>query len=187
MLQSFDSQLATIWNDMYPNSQVAPEHFWDVCRELSSHAILQADMGAVSAIQIGPFHIATKLNAQKKDILSFFLENIFPALITKVGKMTFNEAYPIYIIPAFKALIFVLDHVYVIKDIGQWDMLTYIRNANEAGIFPTSTEIAEEWAQRGYSQNAEDTLLGLRNIKSSLGTADELITIDDAGRIHSLV
>lgn len=58
MEQAFDVELAKIWNDKHPSAQVAPEHFWNVCRELSSYGILQADRGAVSTIQIGPFHIA---------------------------------------------------------------------------------------------------------------------------------
>lgn len=187
MESSFDIELAKIWNDKHPNEQIAPEHFWDICRELCSHDVLQANRGAVSTMQIGPFHIAAKLDVQRRSIVTFFVESVFPALITKVGNMTFSEAYPLYIIPAFKVLGGVLDRVYVIKSIYNWEILLYIKNANENGIYPTSVEVEEEWQRCGYPGSAGNALFDLCNKVNSLGTAGAIIEIDGEGRIRSLV
>ncbi len=184
---SFDIELARIWNDKHPDSHIVPEHFWDVCRGLSSQGVLQADRGAVSTMQIGPFHIAARLDVQRRNILAFFMESVFPALITKAGNMTFSEAYPLYIIPAFKVLGGILNRVYVIKSIYNWEILLYLKNANENGVYPTSLEVEEEWKRCGYPGSASNALFDLCNKTNSLGTAGALIEIDGEGRIRSLV
>lgn len=187
MKSSFDIELAKIWNDKHLDLQITPEHFWDVCRGLSSKGVLQADRGAVSTMQIGPFHIAARLDMQRRSILAFFMESVFPALITKAENMTFSEAYPLYIIPAFKVLEGVLERIYVIKNIYNWEILLYIKNANRNGVYPTSLEVEEEWKRCGYPGSAGNALFDLCNKTNSLGTTGALIEIDVEGRIRSLV
>lgn len=187
MTQAFDLQLSNIWNGIHPDTKVSPEQFWDVCRELSSREILQSNRGAVSTVSIGPFHIAAKLGTDKRELLVFFVESVFPTFITQTTSVSFEEAYPLYVLPAFKVLLHIMDNTVVIKDVPMWEILIYIKRANEQNVFPTITEIADDLTEISRNRNIEDTVHSLLNVKNSIGTDTPLISIDANGGIHSLV
>lgn len=183
MDHSFDSVLSATWNTVHPEDKVAPEHFWDICRELSDCGFLQCDKGAVSTIQIGPFYIAAKLEANKKDILTFFVENVVPALVVHTATLTFSEAYPLYIVPTFKILLHILDNTFMIHDPLYWEVLLYIKNANSRGVFPTVAEIEQALGRPSIGE----VINSLLAIKNSVGEVNSVIFIDGDGRIRSLV
>lgn len=184
---SFDSMLSATWNTAHPEDKVAPEHFWDICRELSDCGFLQCDKGAVSTIQIGPFHVAAKLEATTKDILTFFVESVVPVLVAHTATLTFNEAYPLYFVPAFKILLHILDNAFMIRDPIQWEVLIYIKNANSRGVFPTATDIEQALSLHDDRSPVLEVVNGLLAVKNGVGKVDSVISIDGDGRIHSLV
>lgn len=187
MTQAFDLQLANIWNDIHPDSQISPEQFWDVCRELSSQEILQPNRSAVSAISIGPFHIATKLGKDKLELLDFFLERVFPALITQTASFSFEQVYPLYILPAIKVLLHFVKNIFIIKDVSMWEILIYIKRANEQNDFPTIAEIENHFVEISRRGNIADTVHNLFNLKNITGTGVPVVSIDENGGLHSLV
>jgi len=187
MERSFDSVLSATWNTAHPEDKITPEHFWDLCRQLSDCGFLQCDKGAVSTIQIGPFHIAAKLEANRKDILTFFVESVVPALVAHTATLTFNEAYPLYIVPAFKILLHILDNAFMIHDPFQWEVLLYIKSANSRDVCPTATEIEQAIAQHDSSSPILEVVNSLLSIKNSVGEVNPVIFVGADGRIRSLV
>lgn len=187
MVNFFDHQLSGKWNEVHLGEKVFPEQFWDLCRQLSEHDILQPDRGAVSAFQIGPFNVATRLEVKKKDLLTFFIESVFPAILTETTQLTFQEAYPMYIVPAIKVLIYLLDSTYFIRDTLQWTILIYIKRQNEMGIFPTIDTLKNQLIHLGNNQDIQNAIDGLSEVKSCAGDTDSLILISENGQITSLV
>lgn len=189
MKQSFDLKLSEKWNNVHNYSKTAPEQFWDVCRILSTNKnkYLISDQGAVSAISIGPFNIATSIDITQKDFLVFFAESIFPALITEIKELSFEEAYPLYLVPAFKILTYILEHSFFIQDPLQWEILIYIKTSNEIERFPTIPEIINEFIKLNDSKTINDAIHSLLNIENNFGTKSAVIFIDTNNGIHSLV
>lgn len=187
MMSSIDALFSNTWNEFHPDAITAPEHFWDICRELSSYNVLQFDAGAVSTVQIGPFYIASNLELSKRSIFTFFLESVFPMIIANTSDLSFNEAYPLYILPAIKVLLYFLNNVYLIDDLDQWEMLICIKSDNENGFFLTPSEISKKWGNEKFCKSINSILSKLSSAKNIAGNVKPLISFDENGRVHSLV
>ena len=188
MKKSFDIKLSEKWNSIHIDSKTVPEQFWDICRILATNdnKYLSPDQGAVSAISIGPFNIATNIDITQKDFLIFFAESIFPALVTETIDITFEEAYPLYFVPAFKILLYILEHSYFIQDSLQWKILIYIKNANENEEFPTISDIISEFIKFNDEDSIKESIFNLLHAKSTFGTQGSIISLDENECLHSL-
>ncbi len=183
-----DCRLADIWNTANDYEKIMPEHMWELCRELSELDVLQHDTGAVSAFKIGPFKIVTDLTPTREDTLGFFVESFFPMLITHfASSITFQDAYPLYIVPAFKILIHMLSNCYCIKEDAVWIALIYIKTENETGIYPTENNLTRYFVENNINANAKEIISKCCTTKNFAGDKKQIIEIDNNGGIHSLV
>ncbi|MGN0569244.1 MAG: hypothetical protein ACI4N4_01915 [Candidatus Fimenecus sp.] len=186
-MNSFDYKLSEIWNNIHPTEKIPPERFWEICRELSCHRILQFDRGTVGTMSLGPFKIATSLDKDKEKILTIFAENIFPIFVTETINLTFNEAYLLYFIPMFKILIYILDNSFLIESPLQWSILIYVKQANEKNYYPTISEIINAFNDRWNIMDIEYSINSLFEIENYLGSSKAILNIDNHQRLHSLV
>lgn len=187
-MQEVDEYLSKMWNETNTSTQIIEENFWDMCRILEKDGFVVSDDAAVSTISIGPFKIASTLDIKRKDLLIYFLETIVPAIFSKVSGLPFDQVYSLYLLPASNLLINLADNCYWIKDLLQWEILMYIKEENQHGVYPTVNDIKKSKEFTGFEERQmEDAVKKLKNFENVLGDKHKLIITDFEGRIECLV
>lgn len=150
-MEYIDTYICEIWNGKNGSERIIEENVWDACRILEEHGFLNGDDASISAISVGPFKIASSLEVKRRDFLGFFVEAVLPAIISKANEMTFDQTYALYFLPAIKLFISLADQCFWIKDLLQWNLLLFVKDKNEQGIYPDVSEVKgsrEFWDMR---------------------------------------
>lgn len=184
---SIDKKLSEIWNESHDN-KISPENMWEICRELCDLGLIQQNSSAVSAVKVGPFKIATSFNPSNDEALMFFIECIFPIIVTGVSNnISFEEAYQLYIIPIIRLFIYTLKNSFFIKDENIWKIMLYIKKKNLEGTFPTIDDLNEKLKQEKINANPEEIIRKCNELKNNLGESKPIFIIDSDNRIQSLI
>lgn len=187
-MENIDSYIASVWNKANGFEQIVEENIWDICRVLEKEGFLVGDDAPISAISIGPFKIASTIDIKKKDMLTYFLETIIPAIFSKVSGLPFDQVYSLYLLPATNLLINLGNQCYWVKDLLQWEILMFIRKENKNNTYPTSNEIKNSDDFRGVeSWQIDNAIKELKSFENMLGDRHSLISVDFDGRMECLV
>lgn len=186
-MEYVDSYLCSVWNEINVSEKKVEENFWDLCRIMEKEGYLIGDDASVTTISIGPFKIVSKVEIERKSLLSFFLEIVVPATLTKAKGLQFDQVYALYLLPAVNLFISLASHCYWIKDLLQWEILMYIGRKNENQEYPTIEEIKKSPEFFGVeSWQIDKAMEELKSFKSILGDKTSLVEVDHNGRIESL-
>ena len=182
-----DLYLCSKWNEINISEKKVEENFWDFCRILEKEGYLSGDDASVTTISIGPFRIVSQMEIERKNLLSFFLEIVVPALLTKAKGMQFDQVYALYLLPAANLFLSLASHCYWIKDLLQWEILMYIEKKNNSEEYPTIEEIKNSPEFSGVETwQIDQAIEELKNLTSILGDKNSLIKVDHDGRLESL-
>ena len=176
------------WNENNPHDKIFEENTWEMCRKLEQMGLLDCDDASVTALSIGPFRIASKLDPTRREGMVFFITTIIPAIFAQKREATFDETYETYILPFIVLLVNVMSRMCIIKEWIEWDLLTHIKKENKANRFPTEKDIIMSDRFKTFEERQiKESLIKLQNYKNVVGDIFPLISKDKAGKFRSEV
>ena len=172
MEQPFDQYLSSIWNTTMPDApQCSPEHTWSACRILSSEGYLVPNRQSLGLAAIGPFKIA--VTAAHDALFDSFLHGGAPLVFKGLCKeITLADALESVLVSAVSLLVALAKTSARITDPESWLVLTFVREQNKKGIFPSVSDVADVLAANCEIKELAHT----EEILSRLKTTEALVS-----------
>ncbi len=185
--QSIDFRLSKAWNLASKDKSARPEHMWELCRLMSEFNIVVGNKQDISALDIGPFHIATTFD--QLAALNLFIDSLLPTLISQfLSDQSLSQSLSGPLLFILKVVCTTLNSSFIIQEPLEWGVLIYIKNLNSISEHPTSNDIVKHFASIGYKQSNIKTALGnLERYKPLLGKAQSPLIIKNKEKFTSTV
>jgi hypothetical protein len=165
--KALDTYLSEIWNATMPNaSKSTPEQMWAACRVLSDKGYITGDRQALGLAEIGPFKIATTM--ESRELLESLLHGGIPLIFKALcGGLTLYDAIEGVLASSFAAFSVVSSTSAKISEPSAWVLLTYLKNRNRAGLYPTPDEMAGYLVAKGVFDKEGEALAILERLKAA--------------------
>lgn len=168
-------------------TDVSPEIMWKACREMVAAGLLTPDQESLATAEIGPFRLASKLDAEH------YVKIFCRTVISVASRIVLEGRFPdfkwedVFAISA-EILCTLADNTCVITSDVEWKVLILIKLESKRGNNLNLRQLVLELAEEFPSNQIESAVRRLKN--HPIGTTQKtmsLIGVSDDGSLYALV